>query len=151
MSKNNLGLLALHYLNKLPREALEKCGSALAIAAYICSASRLAELEVFSTKANWGRFDFLQHAYLSLALRNEGKSAEAGSEWTFAQKEASSQPQSLTLSQVIADWVGKEKEDRIALDVSQAAPNTAEGLASAISGYANAGDTHLDLYRIPSG
>jgi hypothetical protein len=148
MSKNNLGLLALDYSKSLPREALEKWPVPLAIADTYVQLRDWRNLEVFTAKANWGQFDFLQHAYLSLALRNEGKSAEAGSEWTSAQKEASSQPQLLsTLSQVISDWGWEEEKTELLWALSKQPQTQLKALQALYQKYANAGDTP-DLYRI---
>ena len=148
MSKNNLSLLALDYSKSLPREALEKWPVPLAIADTYVQLRDWRNLEVFTANANWGRFDFLHHAYLSLALRNEGKSAEASSEWTFAQKEASSHPQLLsTLSQVISDWGWEDEKTELLWALSRRPQTQLEALQALYQQYANAGDTP-DLYRI---
>jgi predicted Zn-dependent protease len=109
MGKNNLSLLALDYAKTLPPESLRNWPVPLAMAdAYI----RLREwqnLEAATAKVNWGRFEFLRHAYLARALREQDKKAAAEHEWSAAVKDATNGESLSLLIQPVSEW-GWEKE-----------------------------------------
>src|SRR5207244_8937683 len=69
MSRSNMNLLALDYIKGLPADPLEKWPVPIAVADIDVQLRDWSKLETMTTKTQWGRFDFLRHAYLSRALR----------------------------------------------------------------------------------
>ncbi len=105
MNRNRLSLLALDFAKGLSPEIRQKWPIPAALAE---SHARLGEwpaIEQLVQGDDWGDFEFLRHAWLSRAWREEGKTAAARGEWAEAIKIASEQGEALSaLMQLIANW-----------------------------------------------
>ena len=105
MSRNNLNLVALDYIKSVPADSLNKWPVPLAIAELYDRLRDWPKLEQVTRNANWGQGEFVRHAYLAHALREQNKMAGAEHEWAAAIKEASAQSsQMMALMRTTAEW-----------------------------------------------
>lgn len=148
MNANGMGLLALDFTRSLPADIVTKWPVPLAIAEAYDRLADWEKLEDFVQGKNWGPFDFLRHAYLSRAFREEGRAVVADREWALAQKLAGTQTRFLSvLSQTVSGW-GWKKESLDLLWVLSKHPETQlEALEGLYQEYIRTGDTP-GLYRV---
>ena len=147
MEKNNLSMLALDYLKTLPAESLQKWPVPGALADLYVRLRDWRTLENATAKANWGAFDFLRHAYLTRALREQNKTVEAEREWNAATKEAASSESLLLLVQTISDWNWQTELADLLWALSKHPEKQKEALAALYRHYAKTTDTQ-GLYRV---
>ena len=148
MSRSRLNLLAFDYLKTLPAETLQKWPVPVAVADVFVQLSKWQELEAMTTKAQWNRFDFLRHAYLSRALREQGKSAAAEQEWATAAKQASEQSEFLSvLIQTASEWKWENERTDLLWSLSKRPEKQKEAFLALYRNYAKAADTQ-GLYRV---
>jgi hypothetical protein len=147
MSTNETAAAAIEFGKTLPAESLGKWPVLPALAAAYASLKDWAGLEQLVRNSEWPSFDFLRRAYLARALRGQDKKFPAEQEWLAAQKEASSQSQSLLLlARTVAGW-GWETETVDLLWVLTKSDDTKlEALQTLYQQYAKLGDTP-GLYR----
>ncbi len=148
MNANGMGLVALDFVRSLPTDVVTKWPVPLTIAG---SYDRLADwdkLEDFLKGKDWGPFDFLRHAYLSRAFREEGRVTDADREWTAAQKLAGNQTQLLSvLSQTVLRWGWKKESLDLLWMLSKHPEAQLEALDGLYREYIRTGDTP-GLYRV---
>jgi hypothetical protein len=148
MNANGMGLVALDFTRTLPDDVRTQWPVPLTIAE---SYDRLADwekLQDFVKDKNWGPFDFLRHAYLSRAFRQEGRALVADREWIIAQKLAGSQTQLLTvLSQTVLGWGWKKESLDLLWMLSKHPETQLEALQALYQEYTRSGDTPA-LYRV---
>jgi thioredoxin-like negative regulator of GroEL len=148
MSRSRLNILALDYVKTLPAELLQKWPVPIALADVLVQQSKWQELEAMTTKAHWSRFDFLRHAYLSRALREQGKAAEAEREWATAAKQSSDQSDLLTLLiQTASEWKWENESTDLLWSLSKHPEKQKEAFLALYRAYAKAADTQ-GLYRV---
>ena len=105
MSQNNLNLLALDFVKRLPAESAKKWPVPLAVADIYARLKDWRTLEQVMEIAQWQQFDFLRHAYMARALRELEKPAAAEHEWATAVKGASGQADAvLLLIRTTSEW-----------------------------------------------
>jgi hypothetical protein len=105
MSQNNLNLVAVDYLKRIPSADLEKWPLPLNIAQIYARLKDWHRLENATKNANWRQFEFLRHAFLARAFRGEDKPAAAEHEWAAALKTGSAQSEfNLILLETISEW-----------------------------------------------
>ena len=110
MTAHGMSILAIDFARTLPNEELSKWPVPLAMAEADAKLADWTRLEERLKRSNWGQFDFLRRAYISLASRKQDKPVAAEREWASAQKEASSRAQYLSmLARAVSDW-GWQKE-----------------------------------------
>ena len=105
MSGNETAAAAIDFAKTLPADSLRKWPVSPALAAVYASLKDWHGLERLTTTTEWSPYDFLRHAHLSRALREQNKKFAAEQEWVTAQEEASMQPQSLlVLARTANEW-----------------------------------------------
>jgi tetratricopeptide (TPR) repeat protein len=148
MNANKMSLLAIDFGRTLPGNVLTKWPVPLTMAESYSRVDAWPELESRLRKEDWGEFDCLRHAYLSLVLRKGGRPVASDGEWSVAQKQASGQVKLLSLlSRTISDW-GWTKEHLDLLWMLTKHPETQlEAFQALYQNYTAEGDTP-GLYRV---
>src|SRR6266446_6357335 len=148
MAMNNLSLLALDYSKSLPAESLQNWPVPLAIADAYLRLREWQNLEALTAKANWGRLEFLRHAYLARALRAEDKPAAAEHEWSAALKDATTSSESLVLLiHPISEWGWENETTDLLWALSKHPEKQKDAFMALYQHYAKASDTQ-GLYRV---
>jgi len=148
MSRSRLNLLALDYTKSLPAERLQKWPVPMAVADVYVQLAEWKQLETLTGKGLWGRFDFLRHAYLSRALREQGKAAAAEREWGAAAKQASEQSDFLSvLIQTASEWKWENESIELLWSLSKKPEKQKEAFLALYRNYAKTADTQ-GLYRV---
>jgi len=147
MAKNNLSLLALDYSKSLPAESLRNWPVPLAIADAHVRLRDWQNLEALTVKANWGRFEFLRHAYLARALRAQDKLAAAEHEWNAAVKDATSSESLVLLIQPVSEWGWENETTDLLWALSKHPERQKDAFVALYQHYAKTTDTQ-GLYRV---
>ena len=148
MSSSKLNILAFDYIKTLPADTLQKWPVPVGVADVLVVLRNWQELETVTTKAQWGRFDFLRHAYLSRALREQGKAAAAEHEWATAAKEASEQSAFLSvLVQTAMEWKWENEMTDLLWSLAKRPEKQKESFLALYRYYVKASDTQ-GLYRV---
>src|SRR6266446_3714805 len=147
MAMNNLSLLALDYSKSLSAESLQNWPVPLAIADAYLRLREWQNLEALTAKANWGRLEFLRHAYLARALRAEDKPAAAEHEWSAALKDATSSESLVLLIQPISEWGWENETTDLLWALSKHPEKQKDAFMALYQHYAKASDTQ-GLYRV---
>ena len=147
MAKNNLSLLALDYSKGLPAESLRNWPVPLAIANVSVRLREWQNLEAVTAKANWGRFEFLRHAYLARALREQDKAVAAEHEWSAAVKDATSSESLVLLIQPVSEWGWENETTDLLWALSKHPEKQKDAFVALYQHYAKATDTQ-GLHRV---
>ena len=147
MTKNNLNLLALDYAKSLPPESLQNWPVPLAMADAYVRLRDWPKLEASTTKANWGRFESLRHAYLARALREQQKAVGAEHEWGAAVKDATNSESLVLLIQPVSEWGWEKETTDLLWALSKHPEKQNDALVALYQHYAKSGDTQ-GLYRV---
>jgi thioredoxin-like negative regulator of GroEL len=147
MTTNNLSLLALDYAKGLPPESLRIWPVPLAIAGACVRLRDWKNLETATSKTTWERFEFLRHAYLARALREQGKPLDGEREWNAVLKEATSSESLVLLIQAIADWNWEEETTALLWALSKRPEKQKDAFVALYQHYAKTADTQ-GLYRV---
>jgi hypothetical protein len=148
MSRNNLNLVALDYIKSLSAESLRKWPAPMAVADVHVLLHDWSDLENLTAKTQWGRFEFLRYAYLARALREQGKAVEAERNWATAAKQASEQPDLLSLLiQTATEWKWEDETIALLWSLSKHPEKQKEAFLALYRNYAKASDTQ-GLYRV---
>jgi thioredoxin-like negative regulator of GroEL len=147
MAKNNLGLVALDYSKSLPAESLRNWPVPLAIADTYVRLREWQNLEAITAEANWGRFEFLRHAYLARALREQSKLGGAEHEWSAAVKDAANSESLVLLIQAVSEWKWENESTDLLWSLSKHPEKQKEAFLALYRNYAKATDTQ-GLYRV---
>ena len=147
MAKNNLSLLALDYSKSLPAESLRNWPVPLAIADAYVRLRKWQDLEASTAKANWGRFEFLRHAYLARALREQDKPAMAEHEWSAAIKDATNSESLVLLIQPVSEWGWEKETTDLLWALSKHPEKQNDAFFALYQHYAKTSDTQ-GLYRV---
>lgn len=104
-------------------------------------------LEKLVSETKWGKFDFLRHAFLARALREQQQEAAADREWETATKDASADPGSLLLlTRAVSGWGWKNQTQDLLWALAKLPETRVDAVQELYQHYARAGDT-LGLYR----
>ena len=147
MTRNNLSLLALDYSKTLPAEALQNWPVPAAIADAYVHLRDWQKLEAATTNANWGRFEFLRHAYLARALRAQDKTGPADREWNAALKDATDSESLGLLIQPLSEWGWENETTDLLWALSKHPEKQKEAFFSLYQHYTKTNDTQ-GLYRV---
>ena len=147
MAMNNLSLLALDYSKSLPAESLRNWPVPLALADAYVRLRDWQNLEAGTAKANWGRFEFLRHAYLVRALREQDKPAAAEHEWSAAVKDATSSESLVLLIQPVSEWGWENETTDLLWALSKRPEKQKDAFVALYQHYAKTMDTQ-GLYRV---
>jgi tetratricopeptide (TPR) repeat protein len=147
MSDHENATAAIEFAKTLPAQSVGKWPVAPTLAAAYASLPDWPGLERLTSTTEWSPFDFLRHAYLSRALRGQGKKLPSEQEWIAAQKEASTQPQSLlVLARSAAAWGWETETVDLLWVLAKSEDTRLEALQTLYQHYAKRGDT-TGLYR----
>lgn len=147
MSRNNLNLVALDYIKSVPPDSLNKWPVPLAIAQLYDRLRDWRKLEQVTRNANWGQGEFIRHAYLSRASREQDKMAAAEHEWAAAIKEASAQSASMmALMHTTAEWKWEKEMVDLLWTLTRSTDKSKEAVEELYRYYEKNSDTQ-GLYR----
>jgi tetratricopeptide repeat protein len=148
MATNGQGLLAIDFVRSLPPEALAKWPVPIAVAEAYATLRDWAALETWVTNKDWGQSDFMRHAYLALALRNQDKTEAADKEWAAAEKQAATQPMFLSmLTRATSEWRWKKEWLELLWTLTKYPETQFEALQNLYQNYSDDRDTS-GLYRV---
>jgi hypothetical protein len=148
MSTNQSNLLALDFLKGLPQTITQTWPIPLTVAEIHAKLSDWAGLEASVKNVQWGQFEFLRHAYLTLAFRKQDHPAAAEREWSVAQKAASSEPLFLaTLARTTNGWGWQNETVELLWALTKHPQKQLEALNELYQRYADSQDT-TGLYRV---
>jgi Flp pilus assembly protein TadD len=148
MNANGMSLLAIDFVRTLPNDVLTKWPMPLTIAESYSKLADWSGLERWVKEKSWDQFDFLRHAYLALALRQENNPVTAEREWTAAQKQADSQVQFLLmLSRAASSWGWQAETVELLWTLTKHTESRLEAFQELYRRYAETGDTP-GLYRV---
>jgi len=147
MSGNETAFAGIEFARTLPAESREKWPVPPAIAALYSSAKDWSGLEEMTRNTKWEPHDFLRRAFLARALRGQDKALPSEQEWVAAQKEASTQPQSLLmLARTVALWGWENETAELLWILAKNDDTRTEALQTLYQHYAEKRDT-AGLYR----
>jgi cytochrome c-type biogenesis protein CcmH/NrfG len=145
---SGMSLVAIDYARTLPPEQLSKWPVCLAMAESYTKVGDWNRLENEINNQQWGRYEFLRHAYLALASRKQGKGTVADREWSAAEKAAGSQPDLLSaLARAATDWGWQNEAVRALWTLADQPASKFDALQSLYQRYIEAQDTP-GLYRV---
>ncbi len=147
MATSGLSLVAIDFVRGLPPETVTKWPTPIAVAEAYAKFGDWAALETWVANNNWGQSDFMRHAYLALALRNQNKTAAADKEWAAAEKQAATQPTFLSmLTRSTSEWRWKKEWLELLWSLTKYPETQFEALQNLYQAYSEDGDT-TGLYR----
>jgi thioredoxin-like negative regulator of GroEL len=148
MSGANLNLLAVDFIRTLKPELLQPWPVPLVMADINVRLKDWTKLEAATKFQDWRSFDFLRHAYLARASREQNKLAAAQSEWSTAAKGASAgSEQSMMLLRTAAAWGWENEQLDLLWTLAKHPEKEKEALQSLYRYYQKNRDTH-GLYRV---
>jgi len=148
MSQANLNLLALDFVRTLKPEQLQPWPVPLAVAKIYVRLSDWPTLEAAMKSQDWYSFDFLRHAYLARASREQEKTAAANSEWAAAIKGAGvGSDQTFLLLQTAGNWNWRSEQVDLLWALTKYPEKEKEALETLYEFYTKTHDTH-GLYRV---
>ncbi len=152
MKTSGMSLLAVDFIRTLPKETVNKWPVPMAVAEIHAKLQDWPDLEARMKREDWGQFDFMRHAYLALALRNQGRTVAADGEWSAAEKNASTQPGFLsTLARATAEWHWEKEWLGLLWALTKYPETQLEAFQSLHQKYVDDGDTpglHRVLLRV---
>lgn len=149
MSRANLVSLSIDFISSLPAEKLQDWPMPLVVGNCYAAAGQWSKLEALATKSNWNGFEYLRHAFLARALREQNKLVKAEGEWAEARKSAGSSQQLLTLAQTVAEWQWSKETDELLWELVNRPESQAEALQTLYKRHTRTGDT-VGLYKVLS-
>jgi thioredoxin-like negative regulator of GroEL len=148
MSQHNLNLVALDFIKNLPREIMEKWPVPPAVADVYVRLKDWRKLEEATKNANWRDFEFLRHAYVARALREQDKPAASQHEWSAAIKGASVDSDwALMLLRAVSEWRWETEAVELLWAVAKQPEKQNEAFLTLYRHYAKSGDTQ-GLYKV---
>ncbi|MDQ2868655.1 MAG: hypothetical protein M3R59_09645 [Verrucomicrobiota bacterium] len=104
-------------------------------------------LEKLANGPSWGKFDFLRHAFLARALKEQQQEAPADREWETAKKDAAADPASLLLlTRAVSGWGWTDRTQDLLWELAKLPETRVDAVQELYQHYARIGDT-LGLYR----
>lgn len=148
LSSTQQDVLALDWAKRLPPATLIKWPVAGAMAECYAAAKDWADLEEACRTADWGEMEYLRHAALARAFREQGKTVEAEREWNAAYKAVGSDGNKIsTLQKTVARWGWKNESLELLWQLSKDPAQQIGALNALYEYYGSEGDT-ANLYRV---
>jgi len=142
MVRNRMHSEAMEIAGSLPDETRTAWPVPLVLAEARVGTRDWVQLEKFTRETNWERYDFLRRAYLSRALREQGKQLAADQELSAAQKDAGANPQMVSmLTQTIADFGWQNEAIELVWALTKNPETRMTALRTLYVHYSKAGDT----------
>jgi hypothetical protein len=149
LSRNSFNLLALDFIKTLNPQVLETWPVPMALADIQLHLKDWKQLEQLVKNANWRQFDFLRHAYLSRALREQDKTAASAHEWSLAAKAAGdSSDTTFQLFQVVEAWNWQPEAVGLLWDLSKYPDRQREAFTALYKYYIKGRGNTEGLYRV---
>ncbi len=147
LARNNMALLALDWMKRLPEEMQRKDRVPLALSDCFAALSDWDALVLWGKKP-WPSFDYLRHAFLARAARETGRDLDAASEWNVAVKQASVDGNAMSnLAGTVLSWRwNKEGEGLLWRLVDD--QKSQDGALAALQQYYTETEDTADLYRV---
>jgi hypothetical protein len=149
MSASGITAEAKRFAQTLPADLAEKWPVPLAAAeAFTKAEDWSAVQQVAGGDKTWSAYEFMRQAYLTRALRGEGRQLEADRRWAQAQKEAAPQSQAvLMLARTVSGWGWQNEMVDLLWTLTKAPETRLEALQLLYQHYAKGGDTG-GVYRV---
>jgi hypothetical protein len=149
MSASGIADEAKRFVQSLPPEVAEKWPVPMAAAEAFTKAEDWAGVQqVAGGDKTWSAYEFMRQAYLTRALRAEGRQLEADRRWAQAQKEAGPQSQAvLMLARTVSGWGWQKEMVELLWTLTKAPEMRLEALQLLYQQYARSGDTG-GVYRV---
>lgn len=141
MGSSNLALLAIDWAKSLPSQLKEKRPVFVAVADCYIALSDWAGLLEWCQNGNWGDLEFLRHAYLTHAFRQQGNSLDADLEWSRAVKGASDAERVYALVRDAEKWGWKKEAADLLWSLERDPQKQRAALAALHQYYSELGDT----------
>lgn len=148
MSTSGQVALAMDWVKRLPPATTAKWPVAGAVAACHGAEKDWGGLEAWCRKtAEWADVDFLRHAALTRALREQSRTLDAEREWNLARKGAGTDGGRIhALQQKVAEWGWKQDSLDLLWLLTKDTQQQNDALRALFQNYATEGDT-ANLYR----
>ena len=148
MSTTQQGVIAREWVKRLPATVTSKWPVAGAVSDCYAAEKDWTGLEDWCRKTEWGDMDFLRHAVLARALREQGRVLDAQREWNLARKEVGSDGTKIyLLQQKVAEWRWKQESLDLLWLLTKDQQQQYAALGALSQYYSTEGDT-ADLYRV---
>ena len=148
MSKTQQTVIAREWSKRLPTAITSKWPVAGAVSDCYAAEKDWAVLEEWCRKTDWEDMDFLRHAALTRALREQGRTLDAEREWNLARKGVASDGRKIyTLQQKVADWGWKQESLDLLWLLTKDQQQQNAALGALFQYYSAEGDT-ANLYRV---
>jgi Flp pilus assembly protein TadD len=148
MSANNLAVMAIDWVKRLPPDALTQRPVPAAVADCYVVTEDWNALSQWCKKTDWHDLEFLRHAYLARAARGHEEEFAARSEWNAALQNAGANgDRILSLEQTAAKWGWKKEAEELLWTLGKNPEKQRAALASLNQYYTEKGQT-ADLYRV---
>ena len=148
MCSEQLSILALDWVNRLPLETILRPPLPAAVATCYSSINDWPGLEQWCKKGAWGGLDYLRHGYLALSLRGQGREIESRGEWNAALKAIGTEGNKLSsLAQEAAKWGWKDEAADVLWILTKDNQRQNAALATLYQYYNDAGNTG-QLFRV---
>ena len=148
MAQAKLNLLAMDFIRTLKPELLQAWPVPLAVAEIYVRLNDWSKLDATIKSQTWRNFEFLRHAYLARALREQNKMEAADSEWATATKSAGiGSKQTFLLLRTAASWNWRNEEIDLLWALTKYPDKARDALQTLYGVYMANHDTH-GLYRV---
>ena len=148
MSTSQQTVLAREWVKRLPATVTLKWPVASAVADCYVAEKDWAGLEGWCKKTSLGEMDFLRHAALARAFREEGRTLDADQEWNAARKGVGSDGKKIHALQLkVAEWGWKQESLDLLWLLTKDQQQQDAALSALSNYYSGQGDTG-NLYRV---
>ena len=149
MNRNGMGLIAVDFSRSLPADRLQEWPVPMALAGSYTNVKDWPSLEKLTAIGSWNNFEFLRHAYLARACREQDKLVKAEGEWAAARKFGESEAQHLMLAETVSEWGWNKETDELLWELTKRSESEAQALQTLYERYTRMGDAG-GLYKVLS-
>jgi tetratricopeptide (TPR) repeat protein len=148
LNSRGVALLALDFAHSLDPKTLTEWPVPLELANSYMRVADWEGLERLAKTGPWPQLDFMRHAFLARALREQKKTEAANREWSTATNQAANDPSNLErLQRATVDWNWKDEAVQLLWQMAKFPEKRTDALRALYQHYAKQSDTR-DLYRV---
>jgi tetratricopeptide (TPR) repeat protein len=148
MTQNGLALIALDYIKTLPPDMIQQWPVPISAVRLHVRLKDWQIVEDLTKNSNWRDFEFLRHAYLSRALREQNKTAPAHREWDQAVKQVSGKSNLMSaLITAVSEWQWIDEVADLLWQLADTSEQQQQALQTLYTLYSSRDDTR-GLYRV---
>ena len=148
MNSHGLALLGLDLVRRLDRQTVAKWPVPLELADSYARVADWQGLERFVGSGQWSQLDFMRHAFLARALREQEKTQAGDREWSSAIREAAEDPYELDmLERAVIDWGWTKEAIDLLWQIAKFPEKQTDALRALYQHYAKQNDTR-ELYLV---